>query len=151
MKPFLLLALIVAIPIIATSKIRFDNYQVYRVIPNTLEQVNNLKDLEVNPRGYDFWTDVTKTGQSVDIMVPPHLKYNFLDFLKLKKLDAHLWIENVQQLIDEEKSQVARKARDFNWEEYHTLETVRSSYYGFSQTDLLKELNNFRSMLGWIF
>ncbi|KAF2899310.1 hypothetical protein ILUMI_06866 [Ignelater luminosus] len=126
MKPFLLLPLLVMIPLIATSKIRFDNYQVYQIIPNTLEQVNILRELEENSQGYDFWTDASKPGQPVDIMVPPHLKYNFLDFLNLQKLNAGVWIENVQKLIDDEKSQVSRRAEDFNWKEYHTLETINA-------------------------
>lgn len=124
MKALLILALMVAIPITSTSKIRFDDYQVYRVIPKTIEQINVLRELEANPHGYDFWTDVSKIDQPVDIMVPPHLKYSFLDFLALQNLDVHVWIDNVQNLIDNGRSQKSRRVENYDWDEYPTLEHV---------------------------
>ncbi|KAF2900585.1 hypothetical protein ILUMI_05602, partial [Ignelater luminosus] len=57
-------------------------------------------------------------------MVPSHLKYNFLDLLTLRQLEAQLWIEDVQQLIDNERSQVSRNSEEFNWKDYYTLESI---------------------------
>lgn len=108
----------------ANVPLRFDNFQVYRVIPKTIEQIAILKELEDNPQGYMFWSDVRHLGQPVHIMVPPHLKYNFEDFLKLRKLDGHVWIENVQNSIDNERSQVVTRNGGFDWTDYHTLEVV---------------------------
>lgn len=104
--------------------LRFDNFQVYRVTPRTLEQLEILKKLEKNPQGYHFWTGVSTIGHTVDIMVPSYLKYNFHDLLAFQKLETNLWIDNVQKLIDDEGSQVSISPEEFNWKNYYTLDSV---------------------------
>ncbi|KAF2892788.1 hypothetical protein ILUMI_13386 [Ignelater luminosus] len=122
---FLLFLLLVATASCLQTKdlpIRFDNFQVYHVIPRTSQQLEILKRLQENPQGFNFWNEVAVTGRKVDIMVPPHLKYNFRDLVQ--EFDAELWIENVQQLLDNEGSQVDSKPDDFHWTDYHTLESI---------------------------
>lgn len=108
----------------ARSPLRFENYSVYRVTPWTNLQLANLRQLQETHLGYNFWTDVTTIGRNVDIMVPPHLRYDFEDYLALQRLNSTLSIENVQTLIDREQSAAARSNGAFNWKSYQRLEHV---------------------------
>lgn len=125
MRQYLLL-LLVAASSLAHSPLRFDNFQVYRVTPQNFAQLQALKRLEELGNGYNFWTEVGGFDKPVDIMVPPHMKYDFEDFVKLQYLRSELYIENVQKLIDEQTPvHTARnQTRDYNWKYYQTNQEV---------------------------
>ncbi|KAF2896241.1 hypothetical protein ILUMI_09935 [Ignelater luminosus] len=123
MRQYLLLLLVVASSL-AHSRLRFDNYQVHRVHPKTPEQLQALRQLEESGNGYDFWTDIGYAHKPVDIMVPPHMKYNFEDFLKLQNLKSELYIKNVQKLIDQERITTKNHTRATDWKRYQTLDEI---------------------------
>ncbi|KAF5272917.1 hypothetical protein FQR65_LT04846 [Abscondita terminalis] len=98
---------------------RYDNYQISRVIPRNEKQLQVLRQLERNP-AFNFWSHVAHVNQTVDVMVPPLLRSQW-DSL-LEGFDHHLWIENVQTLIDNEDTSTNRAI--INWNAYFDLETI---------------------------
>ncbi|EFA05749.1 Zinc carboxypeptidase A 1-like Protein [Tribolium castaneum] len=107
--------------ILADEKVRYDNFQVYRLTPRSQKAVQALRELEEN--GYDFWTSVRGVNQPVDVMVPPHYKHRFNDFIRLNEFDAQIYIPDVQKLIDNERPQT-RKSVGLEWTDYHTLDEI---------------------------
>ncbi|GJQ79511.1 hypothetical protein Trydic_g16361 [Trypoxylus dichotomus] len=52
-------------------------------------------------------------------MVPPHLVMDFQDFLNLQQLSSEIFIDNVQDQIDNERPKVQPRA--FGWTDYYRL------------------------------
>lgn len=119
----LLLATSVALSL-ASEKVRFDNYSVYRVTPSSEQQLQILKELEALG-GYSFWSEVGKVNAPVDIMVPPHLKSDFKDVLLLTGIASELFMENVQEKIEQSEPKARGGFRSVGWTDYHTLDEVR--------------------------
>ena len=124
-----LTSLVVICAIIVSSyqgKLRYDNYQVYRVIPENVEQLKFLNHLQADP-GLRFWREVTTVNRHVDIMVPPDRVNEFLQLIRSKQMKPKLFISNVQDLIDKERGK--RNITDeFGWDDYHPLEEVRQLF-----------------------
>jgi murein tripeptide amidase MpaA len=118
----LILVLVIAAEVFGYQKVRYDNYQVYRVKPKTLESIKLLKSLEQTASGYDFWTTVKALNHHVDVMVPPYKTDEFEDIIKHHDLDSEIFINNVQELIDNERSKT--KSKGFDWNDYHTLQEI---------------------------
>lgn len=108
---------------VLASKVRYDNFTVHRVTPAEESQVEALRKLEEFNTAYSFWTDVRGINAPVDIMVPPHLANDFQDFLSLQHLSSEVFIENVQERIDNEKPAVQSRA-SFGWTDYYRLDDV---------------------------
>ncbi|XP_071053443.1 zinc carboxypeptidase-like [Onthophagus taurus] len=113
------------IGVVCASQVRYDNFKVHRVFPKSEDDVEALTKLQENP-SYDFWTDGVGLNYTVDIMVPPHLEFNFKDFLCLKNLKSEVYIENVQNLIDKERPSNKRAdgPRSMGWLEYYELDEI---------------------------
>lgn len=109
--------------VVLSSKVRFDNFKVHRVTPTTSSQVEALRELEENHIAYNFWSSAVDVHHPVDIMVPPHLTNDFQDFLDLQQLTSEVFIDNVQDRIDNEKPSV--QSRAFGWNDYYRLADVR--------------------------
>lgn len=119
----LLLATLVALSL-ASEKVRFDKYSVYRVTPTNEQHLQVLKDLEALG-GYSFWSEVGRVNSPVDIMVPPHLKADFKDVLVSTGIVSELFIENVQEKIEQSAPKAKGGIRSVGWTDYHTLDEVR--------------------------
>lgn len=104
------------------EQVRFDNFTVYRVTPNSDDAVKALQQLEENPNGFEFWTGPTYSRRPVDIMVPPHLTPRFQDLISSGLFASEVYIKNVQELIDNETPKV--KSTRFSWTAYQTLDQV---------------------------
>nr|QEI22872.1 putative zinc carboxypeptidase [Oryctes rhinoceros] len=104
------------------TQVRFDNFQVHRIIPTTESQVQALRELQENNVAYNFWSGVEGIEQPVDIMIPPHLINDFQDFLSLQQLTSEVFIDNVQDRIDNEKPKV--QSRAFGWTDYYRLNDI---------------------------
>lgn len=125
MKTALVLLFTLLATLAVAEKVRYDNYKVMRVVPHTAEQLKFLNELSESHMGYSFWTEPTVLEKFVDILIAPHLLTNFNDMSKLLGLDATVFIENVQERIDNERP-ATRKATEqrIGWEDYYTLEEV---------------------------
>lgn len=124
---FLFALLALAVSSSLAEKIRFDNYKVYRLIPNDEETLHVLKQWEDRDglSDYNFWSPVTKIGGEVDIMVPPHRVDEIEHMAMARGMNASVLIENVQEVIDDEGLRPESRAGSFGWTSYHTFEEVR--------------------------
>jgi len=123
----LLVAGISAVPLLET-KVKYDNYKVYRFVPQTEDDVKVLSSLETLYPGISFWKGVGKVHRPVDIMIPPHLQREILSGLQSTTLEVQEpLIEDVQKLIDEETAANAAaiaKAPKLGWEAYYDYQEI---------------------------
>ncbi|GAB0094441.1 zinc carboxypeptidase-like [Sergentomyia squamirostris] len=117
--------LLVTLALVRAEPFRFDNYRVYTVKIQNDDQLKALKGLETGPHQYEFIDDPARSGQEVDLIVPPTYQDQFENLIKAESLKVELSIPNLQNLIDRERPmKMGRAAEDFNWEGYHSSETM---------------------------
>ncbi|KXJ75388.1 hypothetical protein RP20_CCG011859 [Aedes albopictus] len=117
------LVLVAVLALVSGERVRFDNYRVYDVAIENVDQLQVMQYLEQYPDGYTFWESPVQTGMKVSVMVPPHKVEDFQDLCLRMEMEVSLKIENVQRLIDTERP-ARRKREGFGWEDYHTLEEM---------------------------
>ncbi|XP_011160941.1 zinc carboxypeptidase [Solenopsis invicta] len=106
----------------AAQKATFNNYKVFRIIPTTEEQVNNLQQLQAIYDGFSFWTEPSFVGANVDLMVAPHKLPEFYELMTRIDMPYQVYIEDVQKLIDQTTPK--QLATSFDFKNYHTLEVI---------------------------
>lgn len=82
----------------AIEKARFDNYRVYSLHVETVEQLLELKKLDGNSDGFEFWK-LADVGRETDLMVPPHKFADFEELVAALKISSYLKIRNVQEYV----------------------------------------------------
>ncbi|NXI65911.1 CBPA1 Carboxypeptidase, partial [Anseranas semipalmata] len=124
--------LVFATLVVATlSEQLFVGDQVLRVVASNEEQITLLRALgEQTELQVDFWRDPTKPGHPADLRVPfPRLQAVKI-FLESHSIPYSILIEDVQQLVDEEKKtmmmsrRLQRSANTFDFASYHTLDEL---------------------------
>lgn len=111
--------------IVVTAKVRYDKYQVFRLVPEDNEQLQALRKLERETHELNFWTDARGLNIPVDVMVPPHLLSEFHSAVRKNKLNSEVFIPDVQKAIDNERP--ARKLREgYGWTDYYDLDETYS-------------------------
>lgn len=105
-----------------SDKIRYDNFQVYRITPKTPKHLQLLKKLE-NDYDFSFWKSVKSINTDVDIMSPSKSINKLQEIIVNNNLESKMIIDNVQRLIDNERG-VRKSDAEFDWDDYHTLEEV---------------------------
>ncbi|XP_044733673.1 zinc carboxypeptidase-like [Chrysoperla carnea] len=120
-----LVFLAIAVTLVYSDPVRFDNYKVFSVIPH------KQKDLEIlnffKKSQYDFWTDFKGLSKGVHIMVAPHQENEFVEILSRNGISFELYIENIQRLIDNEK--LTRASSEFDFKNYHRISVI-NEYLG---------------------
>lgn len=121
MKILILNLLVVAA--LASQKVRYDGFKVHKIVPQTASQLASLGQMENYPTGYIFWSEVSAIGNPVHIMVPPHKEQEYKEMIELQGLEDEVYIENVQERIDNEQPKTERSSL-FGWNEYYRLIAV---------------------------
>uniref|UniRef100_A0A8C2SLD8 Carboxypeptidase A1-like n=1 Tax=Coturnix japonica TaxID=93934 RepID=A0A8C2SLD8_COTJA len=105
--------------------------QVLRAVASNEEQIALLRALgEQVDLQVDFWRDPTKPGRPADLRVPFSRLQAVKVFLEHHGISYSIMIEDVQQLLDEEKRsmmlsrRMERSVNKFNFASYHTLEEI---------------------------
>lgn len=106
------------------EKLRFDNYTVYRIIPENKNGLKILQEWQKSQPELDFWLPVRAVGVPVDIMVSPKHKNNLEYSIGTEKLSSKILIHNVQDHIDKENPLSNASAASFAIDRYHTLDEV---------------------------
>lgn len=97
MKSILLVSLVLlSRTVAAVEKARFDNYRVYCLNVETVEQLKELRKLDGNSDGFEFWK-LADVGKEADLMVPPHKLADFGELMESMKISHYLKIRNVQE------------------------------------------------------
>ncbi|KAF1515174.1 UNVERIFIED_CONTAM: Carboxypeptidase A1, partial [Eudyptes robustus] len=105
--------------------------QVLRITAGDEEQITLLRVLgEQAELQVDFWRHPTSPGQPADLRVPfPSLQAVKI-FLESNSISYSIMIEDVQELLDEEKKtmtksrRVERSTSTFDFASYHTIDEV---------------------------
>lgn len=95
MKLHLALVLLMGVCCFA-AKARYDNYKLYSMKLDNVEQAEAVSQLEQNTDSYDFWSGVSLV-RDVDVMVPPHKIPEFDDFVTRFKIESQIKVENIQK------------------------------------------------------
>lgn len=91
------LLLIFPILCVVNAKFRFDNYTLYKIIPNNVEQIKVLQNLEDLDNRYDFWSDPVPTAQYVNILSSPQNKAELEHVLKGNGMAFEITMSNIQE------------------------------------------------------
>lgn len=130
--------LLLLLPILISAfaeKVRYDNFQVHKVVPKTQAQVEALRQLSDGLSGFSFWNEVHGIDHPVYIMVAPHLRINFKDMINLQGLNDEVTIDNVQALLD--SAEPATEGKAMEWTNYHRLTDVCMA---FKEYELIKNM-----------
>lgn len=95
MKLQLVLAVLMCASAFA-AKSRYDNYKLFSLTLENVEQVKLLQNLEINSDSYDFWSS-PDMGREVDILVPPHKRGEFENVLTTFNIKFTIKNENIQE------------------------------------------------------
>ncbi|XP_067146093.1 carboxypeptidase A1-like [Apteryx mantelli] len=128
MRGFLL---VVAVAAAACGEELFVGDQVLRAVAGDEEQLALLRDLgEQAELQVDFWRGPTKPNLPVDLRVPFWSLQAVKSFLEANGVTYSVMIEDVQELLDEEKRTMAlsrrleRSTGTFDFASYHTIEEI---------------------------
>ncbi|XP_018574461.2 zinc carboxypeptidase [Anoplophora glabripennis] len=121
---FLFALLSLTVNLCLAEKIRYDDYKVYRLIPNDVETLKILKQMEDTQHlsDYNFFSPVVKVGGPVDVMVPPHQVDYIENLAKSREMNSSVVMQNVQKHIDNEGVRPESRAGSFDWSSYHTYD-----------------------------
>lgn len=97
MKVLTIVALLFAVAVVSSERMRFDHHKVYKLDVRNDEQMDVLRQLEETFNGEYTFFDSARVGQSVDVVVPPQKLYEFGGILKSFNIDHELKTENLQR------------------------------------------------------
>ncbi|XP_005191255.1 zinc carboxypeptidase A 1 [Musca domestica] len=104
-------------------KARYDNYHVFQVQPNTVEQLEFIKQLDGSRDSYIFLDAVHYLNSKINVVVAPHRVPDFVNALEKHSVTYELVDTNAQaQLEDDIVANPNRRSDDYGWEEYHELD-----------------------------
>ncbi|XP_072021622.1 carboxypeptidase B-like [Amphiura filiformis] len=121
----LLCALLVFVASASAVK-NYGGYQVLRVVPQDMEQLQRLHDLySLLEDTVDFWKEPTRLNQPVDIMVGPNLVKDVKIELSRRGLDFSIFVEDVQTNINNERcTDCVNTKAGFDYTIYHTSKEI---------------------------
>lgn len=79
------------------EKARFDNYRVYSIEIENVQQLDILKQIENGQDGISFFKSPTGIHQKIDVLVPPHKFADIHELFQELELKIDLKIENLQK------------------------------------------------------
>lgn len=95
MKSILLFIYLTGLVLVASEKVSYEGYRLYKVIPKTNEEVQSL--LEIQKNGPEqFWLDQFEVNDDVRIMVKTENEKQFLERVKESKLETTMIFDNLQ-------------------------------------------------------
>jgi hypothetical protein len=124
-----------ALPINSRSVISYENYKVYRVVPETEHQLKILYNIFVDgvqESHVDFWLPPKRVNAPVELMLSPAHQAGMETLLRTSQIGYTVKIANVQRLLDEERSELLRRAEEarktlpsnFDFGTYHTFDEI---------------------------
>nr|XP_037876331.1 zinc carboxypeptidase-like [Bombyx mori] len=120
---FLLLA-----PVVLIEKFRFDNYTLFKVLPENERQIEILQNLQDNDLRFDFWSSPGIKAEFVNIMSKPENKIDLDNFLKSNGINYEIVMSNIQEAIDKETVSPYTRGRtpSMQFDTYYNLEGINA-------------------------
>nr|XP_022345038.1 carboxypeptidase B-like [Crassostrea virginica] len=88
---------------VASEPARFDGHKVLQIVPHSLQELQQVLALH-DLYDLDMWRHPRKGNHSMDVYVEPEKLEPVLGALKTIGAHVKVWIDDLQRLIDEEKS-----------------------------------------------
>lgn len=144
-----------ALAVCNAEKIRYDNYHVYQLQPETEEQLNIVKQLETAGISYIFMDAVHYLNSKIHVVVAPEKVKEFVQTLE-NNVPYELVDTNAQaSLEDDEVADPKRRNAEYDWTEYHVLEetydwlrSLEAKYPGVVTTFVAGQSYEGRQILG---
>nr|XP_005504387.1 carboxypeptidase A1 isoform X1 [Columba livia] len=126
-----ILLVFIALVAAARSEKLFTGDQVLRITASDEEQITQLRVLgEQAELQVDFWRHPTSPGHPADLRVPFSSLPAVKTFLESNNISYSIMIEDVQELLDEEKRTMMKSRRKerststFDFASYHTIDEI---------------------------
>ncbi|XP_060601871.1 carboxypeptidase B-like [Ruditapes philippinarum] len=123
----LLVTLAIFVPLGTLGHGPWTGHKVIKVTPNTEQEVKHLQNLLFEERHLDVWRAPSSVNNSVDIRLSPFEYDDVTNYLLEKDMFVKIMIEDVQQIIDEQKAYrniKVPKANQFEYSKYHQLDDI---------------------------
>ncbi|KAH8380403.1 hypothetical protein KR009_010509 [Drosophila setifemur] len=134
--------------VLAVEQVRYDNYKVYNVRIDELEQFQLLNDQEkalkvggglgitntyitTNLQQLSSWREARHLGETSDVMLPPEYQEAFEGLVEKHNFSYSLKIGNVQTHIDAQRPK--QRTGYMEWTQFHTLDEI------YTWLDLIEE------------
>ncbi|KAL4720710.1 hypothetical protein ACJJTC_009428 [Scirpophaga incertulas] len=122
-----LLAFLITVLVGVNSKLRFDNYTLYKALPKNLNEIKKLQEL-YNDKRFDFWSDPAPYADYVSILSNLENKIYLEEYLSAHKINFIVTLPNIQEAIDKETVATYSRSngRFMNWTTYYDLDSINS-------------------------
>ncbi|XP_017472050.1 PREDICTED: zinc carboxypeptidase A 1-like [Rhagoletis zephyria] len=119
-----LLGLVATINCATAERVRYDNYHVFELQPQTTAQLVAIQALEGSGDSLLFLNAVHYLDAKINVLVAPHRVADFLSVLQHNQIPHRLVDENAQKSLDFEElvADPNRRGGEYTWAEYHELE-----------------------------
>ncbi|XP_055589358.1 zinc carboxypeptidase-like [Uranotaenia lowii] len=104
--------------------VRYDDHQVFSIKIRNDDQLVALKNLEGIPNKFKFIDVPSAINSTVQVVIAPQLQNEFEHLVKLLQLEVSLDISDLQRIIDAERPHRRKRAVEFGWDDYRTLEEI---------------------------
>ncbi|XP_035901543.1 zinc carboxypeptidase-like [Anopheles stephensi] len=118
---FVCLLAVLSSGLVQAKLTRYDNYRVYKLSIERVEQLELLQLIEQFPDGYAFLSDPVHLNSTVKLVVPPHKLGEFEELNSKYSLKGEIAFPNLQTVID---GQLRGRRETFGWTAYHPLEDI---------------------------
>jgi len=125
-------------PVLCTGTYqRYDSFKVLRIVPkdqSQLEAIIVFQQQNNAPGQISFWLEPSSVNRPIDVMISPENAEAFRRFLSERNMQSEVLIENVQNLVDEQKSHIDMVSQNafkfgddpsaFPIDQYHSFEEI---------------------------
>jgi len=105
----------------------YDGYEVFDIIPKSVEEVKYLRDLMVTTDYLDFWQEPGQVDTNVTVMVEPARVQQLLVSLRKQDIFYVRAVSNVQTLLDPVWADIDRRQKSgmvFDINDFNTLNDI---------------------------
>ncbi|XP_053958408.1 zinc carboxypeptidase-like [Anastrepha ludens] len=113
------LAIFVAVG--CASKVRYDNFKVFKIQTKNAEQRQMIEKLAENAESFNLWHSDDK---EVHVMVNPQKLIHLQNYTRSHNLPLEVMVSNVQSLIDDEQPSKSTDDLSFGWTRYYPLSAI---------------------------
>ncbi|XP_047512876.1 zinc carboxypeptidase-like [Pieris napi] len=111
-----------------SAKFKFDNYTLYKILPENANDIQVLRNIQENDQRYDFWTNPAPILDFVNVMSSPEHKNDLEVILNDNGIKFTVSMSNVQEAINKENlgMYTSRNLRSMRWDSYYTLDQINN-------------------------
>lgn len=85
--------------VVFCERVQYDDYRLYSVNIENVQQLNVLRDLQIHSDGIIFQTIPTEVGQIVDLIVAPHELADISELFEQYEFKNRVKSENLQKYV----------------------------------------------------